>query len=76
MADQFPDIMGNGDVAEYLRVSRQYVDRLARADKLRYKKTASRMVFLKSDVEAFQEARLNKLRQPKKRPPTPRRKRR
>lgn len=67
MADQFPEIMGMGDVAKYLRVSRQYVDRLARAGKLRYKKTASRMVFLKSDVIAFQEIRLNKLRKPKKR---------
>jgi predicted site-specific integrase-resolvase len=67
MADQFPDIMGMGDVVKYLRVSRQYVDRLARAGKLRCKDTSTGKVFLKSDVVAFQEAGMQKLRKPKKR---------
>lgn len=68
MAEQFPDIMGMGDVAAYLRVSRQYVDRLARAGKLRYKDTSTGKVFLRSDVAAFQEERKRKAKQPKKRP--------
>ena len=67
MADQFPQIMGIVEVADYLGVSRQYVDRLARAGKLRYKLASARMVFLKGDVVAFQEARMRKRRQPKKR---------
>lgn len=67
MVDQFPDIMGVGDVVKYLRVSRQYIDRLARAGKLRFKDTSTGKVFLRSDVEKFQEARKAKLRQPKKR---------
>lgn len=67
MSDQFPDIMGMGDVVEYMGVSRQYVDRLARAEKLRCKVTSTGLIFLKKDVEAFQAARLKKLRSPKKR---------
>ena len=67
MADQFPQIMGMAEVAEYMGVSRQYVDRIARAGKLRYKLASARMVFLKNDVAAFQEARMRKMRQPKKR---------
>lgn len=67
MTDNFPDIMGMGDVVRYLRVSRQYVDRLTRAGKLRFKDTSTGKVFLKSDVTAFQETRMRKLRQPKKR---------
>lgn len=69
MTEQFPNIMGMVEVAKYLRVSRQYVDRVARAGKLRYKLASARMVFLKSDVVAFQEARLKKWRRPKKRQP-------
>ena len=69
MSDQFPEIMGIAEVAKYLRVSRQYIDRVARAGKLRYKLASARMVFLKSDVVTFQEARMRKNRQPKKRRP-------
>ena len=68
MSEQFPDIMGVGDVVKYLRVSRQYVDRLARAGKLRCKDTSTGKVFLRSDVVTFQEARIIKRKQPKKRP--------
>ncbi len=67
MSEQFPDIMGVGDVVKYLRVSRQYVDRLARAGKLRCKDTSTGKVFLRSDVVAFQEDRRRKQRLPKKR---------
>lgn len=68
MSEQFPDIMGVGDVVKFLRVSRQYVDRLARGGKLRCKDTSTGKVFLRSDVVAFQEARVTKRKQPKKRP--------
>lgn len=68
MSEQFSDIMGVGDVVKLLRVSRQYVDRLARAGKLRCKDTSTGKVFLRSDVVAFQEKRLAKRKQPKKRP--------
>lgn len=69
MTEQFPDIMGMAEVAKYLRVSRQYVDRLARAGKIRYKLASARMVFLRSDVIAFQEERMRRLKRPKKRRP-------
>lgn len=49
----FPDIMGMLDAAEYLGVSRQYVDRLARTKKLRYQKTSAGLIFLKSDLKAL-----------------------
>ena len=68
MKDQFPDIMGMGDVAAYLRVSRQHVDRLVAAGKLRYKMTSTGKVFLRADVAALQEERIRKRKLPKKRP--------
>lgn len=68
MPEEFPDIMGMGDVARYLRVSRQHVDRLVAAGKLRCKKTSTGKVFLKSDVAAFQQERIRRRKLPKKRP--------
>lgn len=59
--------MGMGDVVKYLRVSRQYIDRLVDSGKLRCKETSTGKVFLKTDVMAFQQIRKQKLRQPKKR---------
>lgn len=67
MTDQFPDIMGMGDVVKYLRVSRQYIDRVVAAGKLRCKQTSTGKVFLKSDVAAFQEERRRRQKIPKKR---------
>ena len=67
MKDQFPDVMGMGDAAAFLRVSRQHVDRLVAAGKLRCKSTSTGKIFLRSDVESFQRARLQRLRRPKRR---------
>ena len=53
----FPEIMGMGDVVQYLKVSRQYVDRLVEQGKLRCKQTSTGKVFLLSDVAAFQKQR-------------------
>jgi len=51
-------LMGVLDVAEYLGVSRQYVDRLARSGRLKYQKTSGGMIFFQSDVAAFKRKRL------------------
>jgi predicted site-specific integrase-resolvase len=54
---EFPEIMGMGDVMQYLKVSRQYIDRLVEQGKLRCKQTSTGKVFLFSDVAAFQKQR-------------------
>lgn len=51
-------LMGVLDVAEYLGVSRQYVDRLARSARLKYHKTSAGIIFFYSDVAAFRRKRL------------------
>lgn len=56
----FPEIMGMGDVTQYLKVSRQYVDRLVEQGKLRCKQTSTGKVFLSADVIAFQKQRVVK----------------
>ena len=53
----FPEIMGMGDVMRYIKVSRQYVDRLVEQGKLRCKQTSTGKVFLFSDIAAFQKQR-------------------
>ena len=64
---EFPEIMGMGDVTQYLKVSRQYIDRLVEQGKLRCKQTSTGKVFLFSDVDAFQKQRvLNAKRRAKK----------
>lgn len=68
MASEFPDIMGMGDVVRYLKVSRQYIDRVVAAGKLRSRQTSTGKVFLRSDVTAFQQERVFKRQAPKKRP--------
>jgi len=61
----FPEIMGMGDVVQYLKVSRQYVDRLVEQGKLRCKQTSTGKVFLFSDVAEFQKKRTLKLKRRK-----------
>lgn len=58
--------MGMGDVMQYLKVSRQYIDRLVEQGKLRCKQTSTGKVFLLSDVAAFQRQRESKARQRRK----------
>jgi predicted site-specific integrase-resolvase len=54
--------MGMGDVMQYLKVSRQYIDRLVEQGKLRWKQTSTGKVLLFSDVVAFQKTRDSKKR--------------
>lgn len=58
--EEFPEIMGMGDVTRYLKVSRQYIDRLLEQKKLRCKQTSTGKVFLLSDVMKFQKDRLER----------------
>ena len=53
MDNDFPKVLGMGDVAEMLGVSRQYVDKLIDQGKLRYQKTSTGKVFLARDVEEY-----------------------
>lgn len=73
MAESFPDIIGTGDAARILRVSRQQIERLAKDGKIRYKDTSTGKVFLRSDVNAYKVERDRKYRQPKKRIRLPKR---
>lgn len=54
---EFPEIMGMMDAAEFLDVSRQYIDRLARTGKLRYRQTSAGLIFLKSDLKLLMAQR-------------------
>jgi hypothetical protein len=45
------------DVADFLGVSRQYVDRLARTGKLRFRMTSAGPIFLLSDVKKLNASR-------------------
>lgn len=51
-------VMGALDVAEYLGISRQYVDRLVRSGKLKFQKTSAGPIFLEADMAAFKHQRL------------------
>ncbi len=52
--------MGRTDVAEYLGVSRQYVDRLVKESKLPFQETSAGMIFMESDVLAYKKERMKK----------------
>lgn len=52
--------MGRTDVAEYLGVSRQYVDRLVKEAKLPFQETSAGMIFMESDVLAYKKERMKK----------------
>lgn len=53
-------VMGRTDVAEYLGVSRQYVDRLVKEEKLPFQETSAGTIFMESDVLAYKKARMKK----------------
>ena len=55
--EEFPKLMGMGDAMRYLKVSRQYIDRLVEEGKLRYQSTSTGKVFLATDIVAFQKGR-------------------
>ncbi|HLC66716.1 MAG TPA: helix-turn-helix domain-containing protein [Candidatus Nanoarchaeia archaeon] len=52
--------MARTDVAEYLGVSRQYVDRLVKEGKLPSQETSAGTIFMESDVIAYKKERLQK----------------
>lgn len=54
---KFPKVLATGEVAELLDVSYQYVDKLAKEDRLRFQQTASGRVFLEADVREFMRER-------------------
>jgi len=56
----FPELMGMGDVMRYLKVSRQYVDHLVESGQLRCRKLSTGKVFLHADVVIFQRERERK----------------
>lgn len=52
-----PDIMGTGDVMEYLGVSKQRVYELIRRGQLTARRTSAGIIFLKSDIVAYKRQR-------------------
>ena len=52
--------MGRLDVAEYLGVSRQYVNRLVQEKKIPFQETSAGTIFLESDVSTYKKARVKK----------------
>ncbi|MDD2778078.1 MAG: hypothetical protein PHI16_04195 [Methanocellales archaeon] len=62
----FPELMGMGDVMRYLKVSRQYIDHLVESGQLRCRKLSTGKVFLATDIVAFQKEREAKKRSGKR----------
>lgn len=60
MKQTMPKAMGRTDVAEYLGVSRQYVDRLVREKKIPFQETSAGTIFMESDVAAYKKERTKK----------------
>lgn len=52
--------MARTDVAEFLGVSRQYVDRLVKKGKLPSQETSAGTIFMESDVIAYKQERMTK----------------
>ena len=55
--ENFPKLMGMGDVSRCLGVTRQYVDHLIETGKLRCQKISTGKVFLESDVLVYRKDR-------------------
>lgn len=60
MRSKRPKVMGRLDVADYLGVSRQYVDRIVKEGKLPTQETSAGTIFLESDVLAYKKERMHK----------------
>lgn len=60
MVKKIPKVMGRLDVAEYLGVSRQYVNRLVQEKRIPFQETSAGTIFLESDVLTYKKARLKK----------------
>lgn len=63
---KMPKVLAAGDVAKLLRVSYQYIDRLAESGKLPYQQTSSGRIFLEEDVLAFMQERARKAKSDKR----------
>ncbi len=50
-------LMAAGDVADLLGVSYQYIDKLAKEERLPYQQTSSGKIFMSSDVMKFKKVR-------------------
>lgn len=53
----FPKVLGMGDAARLLGVSRQYVDKLVEQGKLRCQETSTGKVFLEAEVQYLKKSR-------------------
>lgn len=60
MKQTMQKVMGRTDVAEYLGVSRQYIDKLVKEAKLPFQETSAGMIFMESDVLAYKKERMKK----------------
>jgi len=60
MKQRMPKVMARTDVAEFLGVSRQYVDKLVKEGKLPSQETSAGTIFMESDVVAYRKERLQK----------------
>jgi excisionase family DNA binding protein len=52
--------MGRTDVAAYLGVSRQYVDRIVKEEKIPFQETSAGTIFMENDVLAYKKQRTKK----------------
>lgn len=52
--------MGRTDVAAYLGVSRQYIDRIVKEAKIPFQETSAGTIFMESDVLAYKKQRMKK----------------
>lgn len=57
---KFPQVMAIGDVANTLGVSRQYINKLVKEDRLRCQETSAGKIFLTEDVLRFKKQREKK----------------
>jgi len=55
-----PKVLASGDVVRILKVSYQYVERLAKEGRLAFQQTSSGRIFLEKDVMAFKKQRAKK----------------
>lgn len=60
MKQKTPKVMGRLDVAEYLEVSRQYVNKLVKEKRIPFQETSAGTIFLESDVLTYKKQRLKK----------------
>lgn len=60
MKQKLPKVMGRLDVAEYLGVSRQYINKLVKEKRIPFQETSAGTIFSENDVLAYKKQRLKK----------------